>query len=225
MHYTESEIKDLNRVKRLRLMNSITGIKSANLIGTISEKGCTNLAIFSSVVHLGSNPALIGFVMRPNKDVKRDTLNNILETKQFTINHVHSTFIEKAHYTSLSFNHDQSEFDYCNLESFYIDNYLPPFVKESKVKLGLKLNEIIPIKSNGCKFIIGEVEHILIDDSIDFMTEGALNLEISSSVGVGGLNSYYTMNKIIELPFPRLSTDPPSGMSDFWKSNFDIFKL
>ena len=88
-------------------------------------------------------------------------------------------------------------------------------MKESKVKLGLKLNEIIPIKSNGCKFIIGEVEHILIDDSIDFMTEGALNLEISSSVGVGGLNSYYTMNKIIELPFPRLSTDPPSGMSEF----------
>ena len=42
MHYTESEIKDLNRIIRLKLMNSITGIKSANLIGTISEKGCTN---------------------------------------------------------------------------------------------------------------------------------------------------------------------------------------
>ena len=218
MHYTESEIKELNSITRLKLMNSITGIKSANLIGTISEKGCTNLAIFSSVVHLGSNPALIGFVMRPNKDVKRDTLDNILETKQFTINHVHSTFIEKAHYTSLSFNHDQSEFDYCNLESFYIDNYLPPFVKESKVKLGLKLNEIIPIKSNGCKFIIGEVEHILIDDSIHLINEGSINLDESNSVGVGGLNSYYTMNKITELPFPRLSTTPASEMNEFWKS-------
>ena len=79
MHYTESEIRDLNRVKRLRLMNSITGIKSANLIGTISESGNTNVAIFSSVVHLGSDPALIGFVMRPDNNVKRDTLNNILE--------------------------------------------------------------------------------------------------------------------------------------------------
>ena len=217
MHYTESEIKELNSITRLKLMNSITGIKSANLIGTISEKGCTNLAIFSSVVHLGSNPALVGFVIRPNNDVKRDTLDNILETKQFTINHVHSSFIEKAHYTSLNFNHDQSEFDYCNLESFYIDNYLPPFVKESKVKIGLKLNEIIPVKSNGCKFIIGEVEHVLIDASIDLLSEGSINLEDSNSVGVGGLNSYYSMSKIAELPFPRLSTTPASDMKEFWK--------
>ena len=217
MYYTKSEIKDLNRIKRLRLMNSITGIKSANLIGTISESGNVNLAIFSSVVHLGSDPALIGFVMRPNNNVKRDTLNNILETKHFTINHVHSTFVEKAHYTSLNFNQDQSEFDYCNLESFYIDNYAPPFVKESKVKIGLKLIEIIPIKSNGCKFIIGEVEHILIDDSTDLITEGSINLEDSNSVGVGGLNSYYAMSKIAELPFPRLSTTPASEMNEFWR--------
>ena len=217
MHYTKSEIKDLNRIKRLRLMNSITGIKSANLIGTISETGFTNLAIFSSVVHLGSDPALIGFVMRPNNNVKRDTLNNILETKQFTINHVHSSFVENAHYTSLNFNQDQSEFDYCNLESLYVDNYLPPFVKESKVKIGLKLNEIIPIKSNGCKFIIGEVEHVLIDDNTDLITEGSINLEDSNSVGVGGLNSYYNMSKIAELPFPRLSTTPAYEMNEFWK--------
>ena len=217
MHYTKSEIKDLNRIKRLRLMNSITGIKSANLIGTISESGNSNLAIFSSVVHLGSDPALIGFVMRPNNNVKRDTLNNILETKHFTINHVNSNFVEKAHYTSLNFNQDQSEFDYCNLESFYIDNYSAPFVKESKVKIGLKLNEIIPIKSNGCKFIIGEVEHILIDNSIDLITDGSINLENSNAVGVGGLNSYYLMKKIVELPFPRLSTTPASEMQKFWK--------
>jgi len=217
MHYTESEIKDLNRVTRLKLMNSITGIKSANLIGSVSKSGNTNLAIFSSVVHLGSDPALIALVMRPSNDVKRDTLNNILETKKFTINHVHNAFIENAHYTSLNFKQDQSEFDYCNLESFYIDNYLPPFVKKSKVKIGLKLIEVIPIKSNNCKFIIGEVEHILIDDSINLITEGEVNLEKSSSVGVGGLNSYYTMNKAIQLPFPRLSITPASEMDEFWK--------
>jgi hypothetical protein len=136
----------------------------------------------------------------------------------FTINHIHSSFVENAHYTSLNFKHDQSEFDYCNLESFYIDNYSAPFVKESKVKIGLKLNEIIPIKSNGCKFIIGEVEHILIDDSIHLINEGSINLDESNSVGVGGLNSYYTMNKITELPFPRLSTTPASEMNEFWKS-------
>ncbi len=217
MHYNRTEIQKLDRIYRLKLMNSITGIKSANLIGTISEKGSTNLAIFSSVVHLGSDPALIGFVVRSGKDVKRDTLNNILETKRFSINHIHSDFIENAHYTSLNFKEDQSEFDYCNLESFYIDNFPAPFVKESKVKIGLKLKEVIPIKSNGCKFIIGQIEHVLIDDIDDLMTDGVIQLENSNSIGVGGLNSYYTMNKIAELSFPRLSITPASKMSEFWK--------
>ena len=216
MHYTHSTIKNLDRISRLKLMNSITGIKSANLIGTIGENGIANLAIFSSVVHLGSDPALFGFVMRPSKDIKRDTLNNVLHNKQFTINHVHSSFIKNAHYTSLNFKQEESEFNYCDLESFYIDNFPPPFVKKSKVKIGLKLNEIVPIRSNGCRFIIGEVEHILIDDSIDLIS-GALDPESSDSVAVGGLNSYYSLNKIVQLPFPRLSTTPASGMNTFWK--------
>ena len=37
-HFTKSTIKDLNKVNRLNIINSITGIKPGNLIGTISMK-------------------------------------------------------------------------------------------------------------------------------------------------------------------------------------------
>ena len=67
-HFTKGIIRDLDKVKRLNIINSITGIKPGNLIGTISEEKITNLAIFSSVIHLGSNPALLGFVLRPKKE-------------------------------------------------------------------------------------------------------------------------------------------------------------
>ena len=62
MHLTREDIQNTERIKRFNIINSITGIKPANLIGTISADGKTNLAIFSSDIHLGSNPALIGFI-------------------------------------------------------------------------------------------------------------------------------------------------------------------
>ena len=55
----------MDKISRLNLINSITGVKPSNLIGTKSKDGFSNLAIFSSVVHLGSKPPLIGFITRP----------------------------------------------------------------------------------------------------------------------------------------------------------------
>ena len=94
MHLTKNQIKQTSRIKRLNLINSITGIKPANLIGTVSENGHSNLAIFSSIVHLGSNPALLGFILRPQHEVRRDTYDNILQTKYYTINHIPLTMLK-----------------------------------------------------------------------------------------------------------------------------------
>ena len=79
MKFTSNDIKNLDKVYRLNLINSITGIKPANLIATRSKDGVDNVAIFSSVVHLGSNPAMIGFVMRPQSNINSDTYQNILD--------------------------------------------------------------------------------------------------------------------------------------------------
>ena len=87
-HYTKRIIRDLDKVNRLNIINSITGIKPGNLIGTISDEKISNLAIFSSVIHLGSNPALLGFILRPQERVRRDTYNNILANGSYTINHL-----------------------------------------------------------------------------------------------------------------------------------------
>ena len=96
MVLTKSEIQNLDKVRRLNIVNSITGIKPGNLVATKSIDGVTNVAIISSVVHLSSNPALIGFITRPHGEYRRDTFNNIMETKCFTINHIHKNIIEKV---------------------------------------------------------------------------------------------------------------------------------
>ena len=78
MIYTKENLSSLDKIYRLNLINSITGYKPANLIGTKSKSYQSNLAIFSSVVHLGSNPALIGIITRPNT-VPRHTYKNIID--------------------------------------------------------------------------------------------------------------------------------------------------
>ena len=132
-HINSTEINNMNSRYRAQLINSLSGFKSANPIGTCDRSGSTNLAIFSSVVHLGSSPALMGFIMRPNS-VDRHTLNNIEATKQYTINQVSDSFWKSAHQTSARYPQEISEFEQIGLSASYIENFNAPFVKESRLK-------------------------------------------------------------------------------------------
>lgn len=203
MYFSKQDILNTSRIKRLNLINSITGIKPGNLIGTISEDGHSNLAIFSSVIHLGSNPALIGFITRPDKLVKRDTLENILEINYYTINHIHQDFIEQSHKTSGKYKKDVSEFKMCDLTEDYLFDFPAPFLKESKIKMGLKLENIINIPDNQTKLVIGSIECIHIDD-IALEDNGDINLQIINDIGIGGLNNYYKLEKIAHYPYFRV---------------------
>jgi len=110
LHFTSDVIENMDKRFRANFINSVTGFKSANLLGSISKDGVTNLAVFSSVTHLGSNPALLGFVTRPTV-VPRHTYSNIKENKQFTVNHINSSIIAQAHQTAARYDSEVSEFD------------------------------------------------------------------------------------------------------------------
>jgi len=206
MYLNKDSIQQLEKVDRLNLINSITGISPANLIGTISNDSIENLAIFSSVVHIGSNPPLMGFVLRPTKENTRDTYENIIATNKFTINHINSDMIERSHYTSVKFDKNESEFQKCRLKAEYLNNFLAPYVKDSYVKIGLNLEDIQLIKSNGCHLIIGRVERLYVPDSA-IHKNGNIQFDLSNSIGVGGLNTYYSLDKIAEYPYARVN-DP-----------------
>ncbi len=206
MHYSKKDIENLDKVSRLKLINSVTGIKPANLIGSISKKGVTNLGVFSSLVHLGSSPSLLGFVVRPNFKVPRHTYQNILDTGFYTVNHINESFTEKAHYTSAKFDEHISEFEECKLTEEYKNDFIAPYVKESNFKMGLSFKEAIDIKINGTILIIGQIEHLYISESAYF--NGEIDLEKTSSVGISGLNSYYKLKRIATYPYARVDQIP-----------------
>ena len=206
MHLTKNDIQNLDRRRRLNIINSVTGIKPANLIGSISGQQ-PNAAIFSSVVHLGSDPALLGFITRPTGEVPRHTYENIKENGYYTINQVPVDIIKKAHYTSAKIDRTESEFSRMNLTEEYIDGFKPPFVKESHLKIGMKLEEEIAIKINGTILIIGSIEHLIIDEKA-VNEKGYINLETLQTAGISGLNSYYSLQFLESFPYVRENEIP-----------------
>ena len=206
MQFNQKNIADLDRVTRLKLINSITGIKPANLIGTIGQDKTTNLAVFSSVVHLGSHPPLLGFIARPRTQEAGHTLKNIKVNGVYTINHILPEFTKQAHYTSAKFDSTISEFARCGFSEEYINDFKAPFVKESLVKIGMQFKEAIPIPLNNTTLVIGEIVHLIVPDTI--METGDVDLEQLNGVGISGLNSYYTLHRIAQYPYVRIDEVP-----------------
>ena len=187
-HYSKKNINEMNRIYRLNLINSCTGYKSANLIGTISTNKIYNVAVFSSITHLGSDPALLTFIVRPTT-VPRDTYKNITDTKQFTVNHINIDDIEDAHHTSARYPETISEFDVTKLEKEFKEGYSAPFVKSSKIKLGCKFLNQYEIKENNTLLMVAEINDIFFEENI-IQKDGWLNLDTAKTVTVNGLDGY-----------------------------------
>ena len=201
MLISPDELNSYDRFYRGNLINSLSGFKSASLIGTKSETGISNLAIFSNIVHLGADPALIGFVNRP-REAAPHTLKNIEATGFYTINHIHTNWIEQAHQTSAKYAEDVSEFDACGFEEEYINNFFAPFVKASVIKYGMKLIEVVPIKHNNTFFVIGEV--VMLEVPKEVITEdGFIEIEKANSCCSLGIDGYYKAEKIVRLPYAK----------------------
>ena len=200
MIINKKDINNLDKSYKINLINSIIGAKSANLVSTISEKEVDNIAVFSSVIHLGSNPPLIGFIIRPQERRITDTYRNIKYLKKFGICSISSKMINKSHLTSKKTASDESEYKLFNIEKDYIENFPVPFAKESQIKIGLNFIEEIFIV-NKCRLIVGEVEIIKINSSI--AKSGNLNFDKLDGITITGISTYNEIKNPLELPYVK----------------------
>ena len=189
IHFKRQDFEALDHVYRINLINSCSGFKSANLLGTKSNAGAPNVAVFSSVTHLGSKPPLLGVIFRPVSDVPRNTYENIRETGQFTVNHIDLSIIEDAHHTSAKYAKGVSEFGMTNLEEDYKNEWHAPFVKNAPIQMALTYCEEYLIKSNNCIQLIGEIKDLFIREDL-LEADGFINLSKGNVVAINGLDGY-----------------------------------
>jgi flavin reductase (DIM6/NTAB) family NADH-FMN oxidoreductase RutF len=199
----KTDFQALSRVPRLNLINSCMGYKSANLIGTISKSGIPNLAVFSSITHLGSDPALLGFILRPTT-VPRHTYTNIIDTNYFSINAISESFIAQAHQTSANYPIDVNEFEVTGILPELKDEIAVPFVKESPVQLLCKYVNEYEIKENGTIHVIASIEKIFIKE--DLLTDDHwIQLDKGNVVAINGLDGYAKTELIKRFPYARVN--------------------
>lgn len=194
-------IEQLEQRYRTTFINSLAGFRQAVLVGTRSADGFTNLAIFNSLIHLGANPSLFGLINRPDS-VQRHTLQNILETKEYTLNYIRAAQYEKAHQTSARYDRDISEFDKAGFTASYHPCCRAPFVEEAIVKIAMKFEESIPIPLNGTILIIGSIIQVDIDASL-VGPDGFVALSEAEVLLSQGLDAYFVSKAVGRLPYAK----------------------
>ena len=202
MRIDHQGIAAMHTRKRAAFINSLSGFKSANLIGTADPSGHTNLAIMSSVVHLGSNPPLMALVIRPGGD-ERHTLANILATGCFSINHVTEPLVEAAHQTAARYDQNISEFDATGLTPQWLDDFDAPLVLEARVKLALRLREHQELQINRTHLVIGELVMAEIPEET-VLEDGSVDLGRCGTVALTGLDTYH-----LPVPVKRMAYAKP----------------
>jgi flavin reductase (DIM6/NTAB) family NADH-FMN oxidoreductase RutF len=206
-----ADIRAMERFYRANLINSITGYKPANLIGTVDAEGQTNLAIFSSLVHLGADPAMVAMVVRPAV-VARHSYDNIRATGFWTVNHVHTGIAEQAHYTSAKFPKEVSEFAACGLDVHWEPGFAAPFVADSRVSFGVALREELPIQWNGTILLIGEIQCLRLADGL-VLPDGLLDLQDAETLAITGLDSYHAVSPLARYPYAQVEGLPDFGVA------------
>jgi len=204
-HLTTADILAFERIYRLNLVNALPGFKPGNLIGTAAPDGTTNLAVFSSALHLGSAPPLLGIVTRPTT-VPRHTYHNLKSSGCYTLNHVPLSYAAQAHHTSANFPPEVSEFDACGFTPSYRDGFPAPYVAESPLSIGLRLQQELPIQ-NGTVLLVGLVEHVYLPDS-SLRPDGTLDLVALGTAAISGLDGYHGVLPPVRFGYARPDAMP-----------------
>ncbi len=198
-HFDKRALLSTDKSYRRDFVNCLSGYKSLNLIGTKSDSGKTNLAPFTQVFHIGASPPLIGILFRPHT-AERHTLENILASKFFTLNHVTEAFYKEAHHTSARW--EESEFQATGLEEEYLEGFWAPYVKASPLKIGCTLAEVQTLQINGTVMVIGEIAHVFVEEKA-LGEDGFISLETLGTVTVSGLDEYHVGRKLARLSYAK----------------------
>lgn len=184
------EFRDWPSRKRARFLNGLSGYRMAFLVGTGPDPQLTNLALFNSICHVGSQPPLLGLIFRP-LTVERHTYDLIRETGCLTLNTVPQSAFANAHQTSAKFPREVSEFDACGFSAGFREGFKAPYVKESPLHIGCRYSSESLIEENQCIFMVVSIDWVQADPT-GVGPDGLIDHPKLGHTGVIGLDTYYT---------------------------------
>jgi len=138
-------------------------------ISSISRDGIPNLAPFSFFNAVGEDPPHVMFSTVRSGNTNKDTLNNVLATKQFVVNMATEELVEAMNASSVNLPPDGNEFDYAGLIAIPSVMVKPPRVAESPIHFECELVHHYSLeghKDGGATIMIGRIVMFHVNDSV-----------------------------------------------------------
>jgi len=200
------EPKDLTPVKLQGYLQSAVAPRPIAFASTLSKRGKPNLSPFSFFNVFSSNPPILIFspARRVRDNTVKHTLINAEDTKEVVINVVNFDMVQQTSLSSTEYAEGVNEFLKAGFTAIPSDIVKPYRVKESPVQFECRVNQIIPLGSQGGagNLIICEVLKIHIDEKV-LDEHGAIDQAKIDLVSRLGANWYSRSNQgLFEVPKP-----------------------
>ncbi|WP_291274958.1 flavin reductase family protein [Flavobacterium sp.] len=198
MQFDPSKISGSDTYK---LLTGIVIPRPIGWISTISPKGEYNVAPFSFFNAVGEDPPHVMFSTVRTGDKNKDTLNNVLATKQFVVNMVTEDLVEKMNTTSQAIPSNESEFELAGLTPLQSVLIKAPRVKECLVTMECEMVHhyfLEDHKNGGACIIVGRVLLFHVDEKV--LLEGTkINLETYKPVARLAGSNYSKLGEIFSI--------------------------
>jgi flavin reductase (DIM6/NTAB) family NADH-FMN oxidoreductase RutF len=193
--------QDLEQTAIYKLLTGIVIPRPIGWISTISENGINNLAPFSYFNAVGDDPPHIMFSTVHSNNSNKDTLNNVLATKQFVVNMVTEDLVEQMNITSQPIPANESEFELAGLTPIESILVLPPRVKECKITMECEMVHHYKLensKTGGATIVIGKIVLFHIDEGV-LLHNYKINLETYKPISRLAGSNYSKLGDIFSI--------------------------
>lgn len=193
--------QELEQTAIYKLLTGIIIPRPIGWISTISEDGINNLAPFSYFNAVGDDPPHVMFSTVHSNNSNKDTLNNVLATKQFVVNMVTEDLVAQMNMTSQPISANESEFELAGLTPIASSLVLPPRVKESKITMECEMVHHYKLensKTGGATIVIGKIVLFHIDESV-LLDNYKINLETYQPIARLAGSNYSKIGEIFSL--------------------------
>ncbi len=170
-------------------------------ISSISEDGINNLAPFSFFNAIGDDPPHVMFSTTKGGNTNKDTLNNVLKTKQFVVNMVTEETVERMNQTSQAFLPHEDEFEKAGLTPIDSIKIKPKRVKESPITFECELVHHYSLENHkfgGATMMVGKIIMMHIDESV-LLDNHKINLETYKPVARLAGSNYAKLGEIFSI--------------------------
>lgn len=164
------DLKELKPAEKQYYLQHIIAPRPVCFASTIDKQGKVNLSPFSFFNMFSSNPPIVIFspARRIRDNTTKHTLENVREVPEVVINIVTYDMVQQVSLASCEFPKETNEFIKTGFTEEPAMIVRPPMVKESKIKLECKVNEIKSLGQEGGagNLVICEVLRIHINDEL-----------------------------------------------------------